>query len=164
MKRQIKFALCSLTVAVFMTGCSNMTDDPRKGGLFSYSPDKYEKRLQEREDRLAAIEEEQAWETKKNSDLRRTKAEKETQVANLRKKVKNEQAKLDSQLRAAKKANGGANSERVEELMRENQQLKKEIAQIEASKKSNEAKRQELERLNRELEDLKAEADALSSL
>ncbi len=163
MNQMVRYAVYSFAVASFLSGCANMTDDPRKGGLFSYNPDKYEKRLQEREDRLAAIEEEQAWETQKNADLRRAKSQKQKEVANMRQKVRNEQAKLDRQLQAAKKANGGANADRAAELMRENQQLKKELAQIEASKKSNEEKLREIERLRGELEDLKLEAEALSS-
>ena len=53
------FTTLGLVVLLGASGC-NMTDDPRQGGLFSYSPDKYERRLQDREARLASIEAEQA--------------------------------------------------------------------------------------------------------
>lgn len=41
---------------VLLSGCAGKTTDPRKGGLFSYNPDAYEKRLSDRENRIDEIE------------------------------------------------------------------------------------------------------------
>ena len=52
----VQKALLLFCVAVLQFGCAGQTSDPRQGGLFSYNPEAYEQRAQERKERLAAIE------------------------------------------------------------------------------------------------------------
>ena len=97
------FFYLPLGVAVFaVVGC-NMTDDPRQGGLFSYSSDKYERRIQDREARLASIEAEQAAEERENSRLSRDLATRQKEVAKLKANLNAEQKKIDQQLNLLKK-------------------------------------------------------------
>ncbi|MEA2048475.1 MAG: hypothetical protein U9O64_08540 [Campylobacterota bacterium] len=54
---------------LLLNGCAGGTTDPRKGGLFSYNPDAYEKRLSDRERRLSSIENDTAAQKSKTARL-----------------------------------------------------------------------------------------------
>ena len=94
-----------LLSSFLFTACSNMTDDPRQGGLFSYSPSKYEKRLQQREAELAAAEAEQSVENSRRSSLESQKAQKQKEVSQLRSQLKKEQSRVDRSLKNVKNKN-----------------------------------------------------------
>ncbi len=145
---------------MFLAGCANLTDDPRKGGLFSYSPEKYEKRLQDREATLAYEEADLDRSLRTNADLKKRKAAMQKEVKILRQ----QNARIEKKLKQAKKSSDSETSARAAELLREQQQLKQETAKLAAQNKETEAKRQEVERLKRELQMLEEEADALSRL
>lgn len=42
--------------AASLSGCANQTTDPRQGGLFSYNPQAYDQRLQDRQTNLEQID------------------------------------------------------------------------------------------------------------
>ena len=56
---------------LLLNGCAGGTTDPRKGGLFSYDPDAYEKRLSDRERQLSAIESDTAAQKRKSTHLKK---------------------------------------------------------------------------------------------
>jgi len=64
------FILTSCAGLLLLSGCAGQTTDPRKGGLFSYDPDAYEQRLDERRAHLNAIEKENAHLKHKNKKLK----------------------------------------------------------------------------------------------
>lgn len=154
-------ALIALAAFIGATGC-NTTDDPRQGGLFSYSPAKYEKRLQDREAKLSQIEAEQMAEEQENSALRKQVADKQKEVNTLKSQLSYEQKKVDGMLASLKKSKK-ANAAQVAELAEKNRQLKKQTAAAN-SISDNEAKKKEIIRLQKELRELEEEADALSRL
>ena len=155
------FFYLPLGVAVFaVVGC-NMTDDPRQGGLFSYSSDKYERRIQDREARLASIEAEQAAEERENSRLFRDLATRQKEVAKLKANLNAEQKKIDQQLNLLKKDK--AKTEQASLLARKNDAIRKESTRVEKLEDT-EAKKREIQRLRQQLDELKMEADALSRL
>ncbi len=154
------FTTLGLVVLLGASGC-NMTDDPRQGGLFSYSPDKYERRLQDREDRLASIEAEQAAEERQSSSLSRDLTVKQKEVAKLKASLNAEQKKIDSQLNRIKKDKSKA--AQAAELSRKNAAIRQDAARIDTID-DNAAKKKEIQALRKRLEELKMEADALSRL
>lgn len=154
------FTTLGLVVLLGASGC-NMTDDPRQGGLFSYSPDKYERRLQDREDRLASIEAEQAAEERQSSSLSRDLTVRQKEVAKLKASLNAEQKKIDSQLNRIKKDKSKA--AQAAELSRKNAAIRQDAARIDTID-DNAAKKKEIQALRKRLEELKMEADALSRL
>ena len=154
------FTTLGLVVLLGASGC-NMTDDPRQGGLFSYSPDKYERRLQDREARLASIEAEQAAEERQSYSLSRDLTVKQKEVAKLKASLNAEQKKIDSQLNRIKKDKSKA--AQAAELSRKNAAIRQDAARIDTID-DNAAKKKEIQALRKRLEELKMEADALSRL
>ena len=57
-------------ILLLLNGCAGGTTDPRKGGLFSYNPDAYEKRLSDRERHLTSIEDDTAAQTSRSARLK----------------------------------------------------------------------------------------------
>ncbi len=53
---------------VMAVGCAT-TDDPRQGGLFSYSPTAYERRLEQRRQNLTALQQNQREEEERSQQL-----------------------------------------------------------------------------------------------
>lgn len=62
-----KYVLGSIGI-LLLSGCATTTD-PRKGGLFSYNPDAYEKRLSDRKGQLNAVEKDTSIQKQKSKDL-----------------------------------------------------------------------------------------------
>lgn len=56
---------------LLLNGCAGGTTDPRQGGLFSYNPDAYEKRLSDRESHLSSIENDTAEQKRKSARLKK---------------------------------------------------------------------------------------------
>lgn len=65
-----KIYILVVFVILLLSGCAGSTTDPRQGGLFSYNPDAYEKRLDDREAHLSAIERDTAKQKRKNTRLK----------------------------------------------------------------------------------------------
>jgi len=64
------YLIASITL-LLLNGCAGGTTDPRKGGLFSYDPDAYEKRLSDRERQLSAVESDTAAQKRKSTHLKK---------------------------------------------------------------------------------------------
>ena len=56
---------------LLLNGCAGKTTDPRQGGLFSYNPDAYEKRLADREGELSGVESDTAAQKRKSAQLKK---------------------------------------------------------------------------------------------
>ena len=56
---------------LLLNGCAGQTTDPRKGGLFSYDPDAYEQRLDDRRNHLSSVENDTKAQKRKQSQLKR---------------------------------------------------------------------------------------------
>ncbi len=75
--------LLALSLLILLVSCQT-TDDPRKGGLFSYNPEAYEKRLQQRRDELTRQQAIQAQAQQRRGELEATVARKEQRNRELR--------------------------------------------------------------------------------
>jgi len=155
----------SFLAAALLTGCAGQTTDPRQGGLFSYNPQAYEKRIQDRREQLSdvdqstqaadqqasALEAEKSSREKENAALRIQLKKLSASVASLEKEIKSKQAKTKAQ-------------------KKEQQRMLTEINTIKSSSKlademdDPEEKRLELERLNQKREKLEKEAANLMLL
>lgn len=62
--------LLAVFAILLLNGCVGSTTDPRQGGLFSYNPDAYEKRLADKENQLAAVENDTATQKSKSTRLK----------------------------------------------------------------------------------------------
>jgi len=58
-------------ILLLLNGCAGKTTDPRQGGLFSYNPDAYEKRLSDREGELSGVESDTAAQKRKSAQLKK---------------------------------------------------------------------------------------------
>ena len=65
-----KRSLLAFTCVVLLSGCAGHTTDPRKGGLFSYDPSAYDKRISDRQNRLAELDKDNTEQNKKNQQLK----------------------------------------------------------------------------------------------
>lgn len=65
---------------LLLNGCAGKTTDPRQGGLFSYNPDAYEKRLADREQKLSGIESDTAAQKRKSAQLKKNLSSEKNQL------------------------------------------------------------------------------------
>lgn len=160
-----KFTSILTLSAVLLTviGCAT-TDDPRQGGLFGYNPAAYERRIAERETKLAALKQEGASETQRTARLKqdqvRKQGEKDAATRNL--------AELDQQIDAIEQKISStriqtkAQQQKHDKISSRLDQVKRQMA---GAKSGDDAeKRQEIDRLNAEIDRLLQEADALSTM
>lgn len=75
--------LISILLAFLLAGCAGgtKTTDPRKGGLFSYNPDAYNKRLEDRRRERGQIEQDTVRQKQKTSYLQKNLASEKQQLA-----------------------------------------------------------------------------------
>ena len=71
--------LLLLSATMFLGEGCQTTDNPREGGLFSYDPQAYDRRLEERRQRLDQAKQEQAAEQQRTSQLEAEAADKRAQ-------------------------------------------------------------------------------------
>ena len=164
MKRSILLVLC----ATFMlSGCIATTTDPSKGGLFSYSPEAYEQRKAERQDRLAELQREQIAEERRQQALNKKLGSQRQERAAMQKKISNatkESGVLRKQLDSYSAQNEQQQAA-LADLKKRQERLSSDIAAANSGKgMSDEAKAVEAERLRREIERLANDAAALSAL
>jgi len=162
--QKVLSSLCALALFV-LTGCAGTTTDPKQGGLFSYNPEAYQQRKQEREDRLKELEREQIAAEQRQAELTQTAAEKKSQQAAMQQKLKAanaESAKLEKKLKAFNAQNEAQKAALAD--------LKARQARIQADIEANQSgkggsdRQVEAERLRREVERLAKDTEALSSL
>ncbi len=155
--------LVSLGLSLVMaSGCTALSEDPSEGGLFSYSPQKYEERAADREARLAAIEEQQKLEASQSKELELTKQQKSAKLGAQQKRLNS----LNSQVNTLKKELDGAklaDSSKQAELDQLKARLQKVQGEMNTATKSDniEAREQHLAKLRRDYESLQKDMDAL---
>ena len=159
--------LIFVTMSLFVLTACQTTNDPRKGGLFSYDPEAYEKRIEDREDRLQELEDQQEIEKQKSEQLQLESTEKHAEKDELSEKIEvleDNLARLKSGIK-----NVGTQTEKYEkEFFRieiDSKALEEELKEIKStSAESIELKKEEIERLEYRIDELLKEAEALSHM
>ncbi|MCR5084971.1 MAG: hypothetical protein K6A65_05655 [Succinivibrionaceae bacterium] len=155
----ITLLAAAAALALGATGCAS-DGDPHSGGLFGYSPSKYEQRISEKEQRLKAAEQEAQDESARTASLKQDRASLRSAIKRQGQQLKSGQTRLDKSLKALQ---GKADSGKVQDLKARSAELKRQSRAAEQIDDL-EAKRAELRKLQQELRDLESEADALSRL
>jgi len=156
-----------LGCCVLLPGCAadGGTTDPRKGGLFSYNPKAYERRIEEREARLNVNAEEACSAQDEQAHLQASVAAQERRRAEALKKMDAMNAELAKARRAldAVKTQDSRVQASIGELRRRHAELSGQLGRLEkeADRPGAQAER---ERLDAEIRRLKREAEALGSL
>ena len=158
--------LVGICLVAFLAGCQTTTD-PRAGGLFSYSPEAYEKRAEERRTRLKELEREQIAEEQRNQQLTASAEDKRKQKAAVQQKV-NATNKDIAQLKTVLDGYTAQNSQQqqsLDSLQTRLASLKSDTAAVQSGTSMNDTQKMaEAERLRREIERLTKETSALSEL
>lgn len=148
-------------------GCTASTEtDPRKGGLFSYNPNAYERRLEERRDELAKTEEDTAKARKKTEHLKSDKQARQAELESVSQQLSTlyaDSEKLQRTLNQAKAVNATQEKE-LSRLTIEVAGLRSQTIQVNNSPKSDAAKLEKIAVLQKRLNELLADAEALSGL
>ncbi|MBM9514883.1 hypothetical protein [Desulfogranum marinum] len=162
--RKLFYGVCIMTAASLM-GCSGKTTDPREGGLFSYNPEAYEKRLQDRQNQLTQIEGTTRSEQNKKIELESSKKIQIQQKEYL-------EAQLSALSTSIEKLDKKITSTKTEIIAKklERDKIIKEINEVKASHKladaidNEEEKQLEIERLTKRMNELEKEVEALMIL
>jgi chromosome segregation ATPase len=152
---------------VLLPGCAadGGTTDPRKGGLFSYNPKAYERRIQEREARLSASAEEAGAARDEQTRLEASVAAQERRKAEARKKIDAMNAELTkarSVLDAVKTQDARVQAS-LDAMRRRHTELSGQLGSL-AGEPDRPGAQAERERLDAEIQRLKREAEALGAL
>ena len=163
----MRLLLCIVGCCILLTGCAadGGTADPRTGGLFSYNPKAYERRIQEREARLNASSEEAGAARDEQTRLEATVAAQERRKAEAREKtdaMSEELAKTRRALDAVKARDSRAQAS-LDEMRRRHADLSGQLGRL-AREPERPGAPAERERLDVEIRRLKREAEALGSL
>jgi chromosome segregation ATPase len=152
-------------LALLSAGCA-LSDNPREGGLFSYSPSKYEQRQEERQTTLTGLKQETEAEKAAGAKLEQERKDKAQELANLRKQTSALATDIDAM--SAKldgiRAGNAAQETRLNELKTLRKNLSNSVAQLEKSAGSEADGQARLDELKKQLRDLEQEADALSHM
>jgi len=150
------FQTIGLYVLVFvLTGCATTTD-PRQGGLFSYNPQAYQQRLDERRNTLAALGNNAA----EQQRLEREAEEKREVLAEQKKQL----VALDTELDAVYQRIAtyqAQNQEKAAEKTRLERDLRQAKARLDALKKEERVGSDEVEKKKAQIQRLKADIDNL---
>ena len=141
------------------------TTDPRKGGLFSYNPKAYERRIEEREARLNVSSEETGAAQAEQERLQASVTAQERRKAEARKKMDAMNAELAKARRAldAVKTQDSRVQASVGELRSRHAELSGQLGRLE-KEADGPGMQAERERLDTEIRRLKREAEALGAL
>ena len=150
------FQTIGLYVLVFvLTGCATTTD-PRQGGLFSYNPQAYQQRLDERRNTLAAL----GNNAEEQQRLEREAEEKREVLAEQKKQL----VALDTELDAVYQRIAtyqAQNQEKAAEKTRLERDLRQAKARLDALKKEERVGSDEVEKKKAQIQRLKADIDNL---
>jgi chromosome segregation ATPase len=152
-------------IALLPAGCA-LSDDPREGGLFSYSPSKYEQRQEERQSTLTGLKQETETEKAASAKLEQERKDKAQALAALRKQTSAlaaDIAAMSAKLNSIKAGNA-AQEARLNELKTLRKNLSDSAAQLEKSAGSETDGQVRLDELRKQLQELEQEADALSRM
>lgn len=159
--------LLLLACTILLLGSCATTDDPREGGLFSYDPEAYEKRLVERRERLTKLEEKQEAEKQKSTELDEQKVRTADSLEDLAEKSKDLDKEIDK-LEELIKNSKVRSEEKKQELWKINvelQAVKKKLARLKSESSSDvAAKEKDIERLKMRIDELLKEAEELGNL
>ena len=153
------------SLVVLLAGCAGQTTDPRQGGLFSYNPQAYEQRLQERQSHLSQVEQENRAAEDQALSLESERAAREQENVSLRAKIKKLSASV-SRLEKDIKAKQAKNAAQK----KEQQRLLTEAGGLQSASRATdniadpEEKRLELQRLQEHRDKLEKEAANLMKL
>ncbi len=151
--------------AASLSGCANQTTDPHQGGLFSYNPQAYDKRLQDRQTNLEQIDNSTKGMQQQASGLEADKSAAAREQDAWKKDLTDlslATASLERKIKAKKAATKVQKKERDRILT--------ELSSLQASGKSlddvhdPEERRLELEQLRKKREQLEMEAESLMLL
>ena len=161
--------LASLALALCGAGClSESTDDPRRGGLFSYDEAAYQRRLAQRESALGQTREKTAGEQAKTGTLQDDLAQARAQSQMMREELAALETRMDDlhrQIEGTKSKNAVQENERRRLLLKLNA-LRKKMPQVDqkAQAQKEEASKKEIEELKRQIDRLLQESEALSRM
>jgi len=162
-----RLVLCILGCFALLSGCAadGGASDPRQGGLFSYRPKEYERRIQEREARVKTDSEEAGSARDERTRLQASVEAQERRNAETRKRLNamNEDlVKTRRVLDAAKTQDARAQAS-LEEMRRRHAALSGRLGRLEKEADPSDT-RAERERLDADIQRLKREAEALGAL
>ncbi|MFO8091403.1 MAG: hypothetical protein R6U13_16305 [Desulfatiglandaceae bacterium] len=162
-----KLFLCfAAGLACLVVGCQT-SDDPRGGGLFSYNPAMYEKRLEEREQRLKELQAREI-ELKRTFDqLEGEHAQKHRERDALKHKIdllEEDVGRLEKLIKASR-AKGGEQERQFSKFEAETGLLKAELEDIKKMRAGNlDEKENQVEILEKTIDALLLEAEELSRM
>lgn len=160
--------LVLLVGLVAATGCQT-TGDPTKGGLWGWSEDKAQQRIDERESHKLTLEEEQRIEEERTAALEAESAEMRAQRDALVSKtvqMDEQLASLQTRIRSAKVQTEEAKKEQWD-LYTQARSLQSRLTEARSAAATSPdlaAKQEEVKRLEAEMDRLLQEAEALSTL
>lgn len=146
-------------------GCSGKTTDPHKGGLFSYNPSEYDKRIEARNENLKRLKEATIVEQSTTQSLEDSKESQTLQNTEFELKISALSlsiATLDDEIRTAQI--------KTDDQAKMRDRILKEVDQLKSSFKladeleDTELKLQELENLKKRRDELEEEVQALMLL
>lgn len=155
-------AICTLFIITLCSGCANQTTDPHKGGLFSYNPQAYEKRLYDKQADLSKVEQSNLSAKDEAAKLKADQAALAKEKAALQKKIdqlSRDTTRLRNKILAAVAATGPKKKEQ-KRLLSEIATIQSAI-QVSDDVEDPEEQRLELERLKRKRNQLEREAEDL---
>lgn len=167
--RETTFSGISVLVIMALmlaAGCAT-TEDPRKGGLFGYNPDAYERRLAERREVLAQEENRQAFQKQETATLEASvqakQSEKDHYEAEMA-KMDNDLDRLYGRLVALRKLTQQQQADKAS-IQAQADAVAKRLARLKSDGGAQEEqKRAEIEQLRKKLDLLLQEAEALSKM
>ncbi|MFH2059412.1 MAG: hypothetical protein ABIJ59_10995 [Pseudomonadota bacterium] len=166
MKSIIPIAGC-LLILLNLGACVSSTEtDPRKGGLFGYNPEAYEKRLEDRKATLSATEADTQNAKLESQQLEASKQEKLSQHEALKTELAAlyaQSGKLESRLEKVKTTNV-AQEQALKRLQDEVTALRGNTIKTNNSNASDTVKQARIEQLQKRMDELLKEAEELSSL
>ena len=161
----MRLLFCILGCCVLLPGCAGGSSDPRKGGLFSYNPQAYERRIQEREARLNASSEEAKSAQEEQTRLQASVEERERRSAEARKRLEtmNEELTKTRRVLDAVKTRDARAQASLDEMRRRHEELSRRRGSLE-KEPDRPGAQAERERLDADIQRLKREAEALGAL
>ncbi len=157
-------AFCLLAAMLVLLPACQTTGDPKQGGLFGWSEDKAQQRIEQKEHQKASLETEQAVEQTRTGELENQKmlaAADRDALAGKVKKLDRDVAQLETTLQKTK-AETEAAQLRKWEITTKLKAAKRELAEVKTDPDTA-AKQAEVQRLEAELDRLLKETEALST-
>ncbi|WP_319576593.1 hypothetical protein [uncultured Desulfobacter sp.] len=163
---------CTITASICLAmllglgACVSKETDPRKGGLFSYNPEAYEQRINDRKATLADTEEANVIARQESATFEADKQSRQATYQSLKARMANlyaETSRLEDQLAKARATNT-SHKTKLKKLQDEAASIKSATIQVNNSGESLSTKKATLEALQKKMDELLKEAEALSAL